>query len=339
MGGGSWSTRSYQSRVTASKAAGTNFQYNTQAQSTGVFKVHPSLDPQVKNGPTSVLAGKNIRECRDNVDHPNAVGVSVYFDSTGSMSTLPKEVQEKLGELFGMIVRKGYLADPALMVASYGDAKTDHIPLQISQFEAADDKVLDNLQNLVLEGNGGGNGGESGALGWYYLAHHTATDAWEKRHKKSYAFFICDEISHTPTAAEVKKLIGDGEPAGPLDLPSLAKAVQEKWEVFILLIDNYSAEIQGSKKFYSDLFGAKNVLVVENNASIVEMIALTIGVREGTVDFDDAIDDLKAAGSDALAIRSATKAVAGLAKLGGTGAVAKTSGGLGHGGGRGAARL
>lgn len=339
MGGGSWSTKSYTSRVQASKAAGTNFQYNTQAQSSGVFKVHPSLDPQAKNGPTSPLAGKNIRECRDNVDHPNAVAVSVAFDSTGSMSQTPKVVQEKLGELFGMIIRKGYLADPALQIASYGDAKTDRIPLQISQFEAADDKVLDNLSSLVLEGGGGGNGGESGALAWYYLAYHTATDAWEKRHKRSYAFVIADEVAHTPTAAEIKNLIGDGEPAGPLDLPSLAKAVQEKWEVFILLIDNYSAEIQGSKKFYSNLFGEKNVLVVENDASIAETIALTIGVREGTVDFDDAIDDLKAEGSDALAIRSATQAVAGLAKLGGTGAVAKTSGGLGHGGGRGAARL
>jgi len=187
MGLGSWSASSY-SKSTASKiASGTTFGYDSTARSTGLYKAHESLDPTVKNAD-----GKQIRESRDSVDHPNSVPIVVGFDATGSMGSVPRVVQKKLSGLFGLLTRKGYVEDPQISITAYGDAECDRVPLQISQFES-DNKIDDNLDNLFLEGGGGGNGGETASLLWYYLINHTATDAWDKRGKKGYLFVIADE--------------------------------------------------------------------------------------------------------------------------------------------------
>jgi len=338
IGGGSWNVNSYRAATQTKINTGTSFGYDAKVRQTGAYKAHTDLDPKRLAGPGSPFEGQIMRESRDNAEHPNSVPISILFDATGSMGNIPRVTQQKLSALFGLLLRRGYVDDPQIMVSAYGDAKTDYVPLQISQFES-DNRIDENLDNLFLEGNGGGNGGESQSLGWYYLVNHTATDAWDKRHKKGYAFFIADEISHELTPQVIRDNIGVDEPVAPFDNASLAKAMLEKWDVYVLLIDNASAAMQGSERFYKKLFGEKHVLVVEDSNAITETIALTIGVMEGTVDFDDAADDLVAEGSNAVAVRSATNAVAPLKGLGGVGALAKGNIDLDINGSSGAARF
>lgn len=317
MGGGAWSASTYAATTGMKIDSGTSFSYSddTKRRRATDWKAHESLDPKKVAGPTSPLAGQIVREARDNAEHPNSVPVAVFFDETGSMGSVPRVVQKKLGGLFDLLLRKGYVEDPQLLIGAYGDAYTDHVPLQVGQFES-DNRADEALDALFLEGNGGGNFGESMNLAWYYLAHHTATDAWEKRGKKGYAFFIGDEVALDLTSNQIKKFIGADEPVGDLSAQGLAQAVSEKWEVFILLIDNMSAKMQQSEKFYKGLFGESRVLVVQDPGSISETIALALGAMEGTLDLDDAEDDLTAVGSNAVAIRSATAAVASLKDLG-----------------------
>jgi hypothetical protein len=321
MGGGSWSQADYKNRTQTKIDSGQSFAYTRQVKASGVYAVHADLDPKTKAGDASPYAGQVMRECRDNAEHPNSLPIAVFYDETGSMGNIPVVVQKKLAGLFSLLLRKGYAEDPQILVGAYGDAKSDRVPLQVSQFES-DNRIDENLDNIFIESNGGGNGGESASLAWYYLANHTSADAWEKRGKKGYAFFIADEISHELTADKVVTFVGE-EPIGDISNAALAKKLQEKYEVYMLVIDNSSASMQGSEKFYTKLFGAKHVLMVEDPESIAETIALTIGVMEGTVDFDDAADDLADAGSNAVAILSATKAVAPLRNLAGAGVLAK----------------
>lgn len=325
MGGGAWSASTYAATTGSKIDSGTTFGYtsSTYGRSRSAWAAHESLDPKKVAGEKSPLAGQIVREARDNAEHPNSVPIAVFFDETGSMGRVPRVVQEKLGGLFSLLLRKGYVEDPQLLFGAYGDAYTDRVPLQVGQFES-DNRADDVLDNVFLEGCGGGNNGETQSLAWYYLAHHTATDAWEKRGKKGYAFFIADEVSLDITPEQVKKFVGDAEPIGDLSAPALAEKVSEKWDVFILLIDNMSAAMQGSEKFYKNLFGEKRVLVVQDPESIAETIALAIGAMEGTLDFDDAEQDLRAIGSNEVAIRSATSAVQGLRDLG-YGQVTKTA--------------
>lgn len=339
MGGGSWSASTYAAATGSKIRSGTSFGYDSTLRSMPSHKrtAHENLDPKRLAGPSSPYAGLTMRESRDNPEHPNSVPIAAIFDATGSMGSVPRVTQKKLAELFGLLLRKGYVEDPQIMIGAYGDAYCDYVPLQISQFES-DNRIDENLDYLYLEGGGGGNNGETQSLAWYYLAYHTATDAWEKRGKKGYAFFVADERVLDLEPSHVKDHIGDDQPLGALDAQSLAHAMLEKWDVFILLINNMSAKVQGSEKFYKNLFGEQHVLVVEDPDSITETIAMTIGVMEGTVDLDEAADDLLTSGANAVAVRSATSAVAGLRNLGGAGVVASGAGTIVN-RGRGASRL
>lgn len=322
MGGGSWSASTYAASTSAKIKSGTSFHYDrTMRSSYGPKTAHEDLDPKKVAGPGSPLAGQIVRESRDNPDHPNALPIAAFFDATGSMGSVPRVTQEKLAGLFGLLLRKGYAEDPQIMIGAYGDAYVDQVPLQVSQFES-DNRIDDNLDKLFLEGGGGGNNGETITLAWYYLAYHTATDAWEKRDKRGYAFFVADERALDLTPAQVAEFVGDGQPLGNLAADELAKAVSEKWDVYILLIDNMSAKMQRSEEQYKRLFGARNVLVVEDPDSVVETIALTIGALEGNLDYDDAEHDLVESGSSAVAIRSAVNATKHL----GGGSVVKSEG-------------
>ncbi len=311
MGGGSWDATTYQATTRSKIDSGRSFGYTSSTYSAPrhTWSAHEDLDPKKVNGATSLLSGQNVRESRDNDEHPTSTPVAVFFDETGSMGLVPRTLQTKLTELFGLLLRKGYVEHPQIMMGAYGDARCDSVPLQVSQFES-DNRIDDALDNIFLEGNGGGNGGESQALAWYFTAYHTATDAWEKRQKKGYAFFVGDEWTHEPTADEVSKYIGDGEPLGSLKRADLVKALLEKWEAYVFVIDNLSAKGQQSVKKYTELFGADRVLVVENEEAIAETIALTIGLNEGVIDLDDGVDDLKSVGASDSAIRQATNALA-----------------------------
>lgn len=301
MGGGSWSTQTYQATTARNIASGSNFGYYKQAQASGIHKVHDLLDPKKVNA-----AGLNIREARDSVEHPNSTPITVLLDTTASMGHVPGVVQKSLAGLFGLLLRKGYCQDPQLNYMFYGDTRTDTVPFQASQYESSNvgDEALNNALLSSGGGCGGGNGGETPTIAWYYMNTHVVTDAWEKRGKKGYLFMIADECAADISAADVSKYIGDGEPLGELTVEGAAKALNEKWEVIVLLVDNLSARSQRSFEKYSALFGKKNVLVLEDANNVAEIIGAAIGVMENEdLDIDELEDDLVDVG--------ATRAIAG----------------------------
>lgn len=309
MGSGTYSAAAYTAGIGAKAAQGKSFSYDQTVRQTRKYQAHELVDPKKHNA-----AGKNIREAFDNTDHPVTLPVIVGFDATGSMAGTPRIVQTKLANLFGLLVRKGYTGEayPQIAVADYGDARTDHVPLQISQFEA-DNRVDEALDSLFLEGNGGGNGGESAALLWYYVNNHVETDAWKKRNKKGYFFMIADEITHNLTKDQVNQYIGD-DINGDVNLTyqDLAKRLQEKWEVFVLLVDNSTAHYQNSQEFYEKLFGNKNVIILENDETVAETIGAVIGKMENEdLDEDELLEDLAENSNAALAAKT-VKAVAHL---------------------------
>jgi hypothetical protein len=311
MGFGGWSSSVYASTTGAKKASGTTFGHTTSTRTKvaagGRATVHETLDPKALNA-----ARENIRESRDNTEHPTSTPLAVVFDETGSMQHVPGILQDKLTGLYGLLQRKGYVEHPQILVGGYGDAEVDEVPLQMSQFES-DNRVDDALDNIYLEGNGGGNRGESQCLAWYYLAYHTVTDRFEKGRGRGYAFFIGDEVSLRLREDQVKTFIGDDQPLGSLELQDLVNALKEKWDPYVLVIDNHAAKAQKSVEFYTELFGVENVLIVQDESAIAETIAGCIGLAEGVIDGDKLVADLKDIGtSDAIiATTSAALAVKG----------------------------
>jgi hypothetical protein len=333
MGSGIWSTSVYDDAARARLRAGrTAFDYS-HATTTSVprsdWRVHASLDPK----------GVGLRESRDSAEHPNSVAIACLFDHTGSMGDLPIELQKKLPQLLGLILRKGYLEHPQILFGAIGDATCDRAPLQVGQFES-DNRMDENLGRILIERGGGGQMTESYELALYFMARHTAIDCWEKRRHKGYLFLTGDEMAYPRVKRdEVRAVIGDGLQA---DIPvaEIAAEVQRRYEVFYVLPRNAShggdARVLG---FWRKLLG-QNVLEVDDAGAVAETIALTVGLFEGALeDLDAATADLRDFGVSADMAAAATRALAKLAGRGGAVARVGTAlPGLGDGRGGGRAR-
>jgi hypothetical protein len=310
MGNGTWDPRTYAATTGAHIAAGTTFGWSTRMRTATPrrdWRAHEALDPRRVAGPRSALAGQPVRESRDSLEHPTSVPIAVLFDDTGSMGQIPVVLQTKLAELFGLLLRKGYVSDPQILIGAYGDAECDAVPLQVSQFES-DNRIDEALDDLLLEGGGGGNGGESAALAWYYLAHHTATDAWDRRGRKGYAFTVGDEVPLDVTADQVRACIGtDAE--GVLTPAQIAAAASERWHLFHLVIANATAAGQQSVRVYTELLG-EHAVVLEDPAAVCETIALLVGLHEGAIDLEEGLSDLRDLGTDSGAVHAVGRALA-----------------------------
>jgi hypothetical protein len=307
MGGGYWDPATYTSTTKAKVAAGTTFSYDRTARSTGALKAHADLAANKRNADNFVL-----RESRDSVEHPTSVPIVVGFDATGSMGNIPRVAQKNLAKLFQLLLDKKYVDDPQIAITAYGDAYTDRVPLQISQFES-DNRIDTNLDNLFLEGGGGGNGGETQTLLWYYLANHTVTDAYEKRGKKGYLFIIADEISLPLEARHVTEALGisrDEVNSKDLTVEGVVAHLKERWDTYIILEDNFSAKRQGSRAFYTRLFGADHIIDAEGYDTIAEVIGGAIGFLEGAADDSKLEEDLLSIGVSAANASRTSQALA-----------------------------
>jgi hypothetical protein len=289
MGGGSWSAVSYASTTAKRIASGTTFDYSHTTTTTTprtAWKAHDTLDPK----------GVVLRESRDNDEHPTSTAIAVLFDVTGSMGTVPRQLQEKLPELFGLILRKGYVEHPQILFGAIGDATCDKVSLQAGQFES-DNRLDENLNDVLLEGGGGGQKTESYELAMYFMARHTATDCYDKRGHRGYLFIIGDEAFYPNVKwREVREVIGDDVSE---DIPTemILAELQEKWDVwFIHPMEASYAHDPEVDEPWRKLLGQQYVQLDEVSA-VCETIALTIGLAEGNIDLDEGLDHLKEIGS------------------------------------------
>lgn len=299
MGRGAWSGATYAATTASSIAAGTSFGYS-KATSHKAFadrEVHESLRPwnTANSGP---YEGKIVREARDSDEHPNSLPAAIFFDETGSMGSVPVELQKRLPAVHGLLQRSG-VEDPQILIGAYGDGDlgTEVASLQAGQFES-DNKADEDLDNLYLEGNGGGNGHETAALAWWYIARYGQTDAWDKRSKKGYIVTIGDETTGGVTPQMAERYVQDKDHGlqAAMTPAEVVAFASERWEIFHLIINNWSAQAQGSVDHYTKLLG-DHAIVLQSHENVAEVIASLIAVNEGVADLDDVLADLTAIGS------------------------------------------
>lgn len=311
MGSTRWSDDHYSARVSHRAATGTpTFKYDDDVKR-GVVdtKVHDTLNPK----------GVTNRESCDSDTHPKSRAVGVLFDVTGSMSTVPKIIQKNLPQLMGLLLRKGYLDSPHILIGAIGDATCDKVPLQVGQFEAGIE-IENDLTNLFLEGGGGGHITESYELAMYFMARHTKIDCFDKRSEKGYLFIIGDEIPYPKIKREeVERITGDTLQA---DIPveEIVSELEKRYEVYYIL-PNMTSNYGRPEVFnrWKELLGQK-ALKLEDPAGVSELIASTIGLCEGKIDMEDIEGDLADAGSSKAIAKAVSSA---LVKVEGTRAVTK----------------
>lgn len=299
MGGTTWSTDAYKEAAHLRKKAGkSDFAYNDAARSTGKWEIHPTLDPK----------GVTFRESRDSETHPRSNAISVLFDETGSMGSIPRIFQKKLAELMNALLIKGYIQDPQILFGALGDATCDRVPLQIGQFESGVE-MDDHLRNIVLEGGGGGTSHESYELALYFLARHTSIDCWEKRGRKGYAFLIGDEKAYPSVNKQhVATHIGDSLQEN-IPLRQIIMEVQRRYHFFFIFPRNaYHGHDEEIQNFWRNLLG-QHVIFLDDENAVSETIALTIGLTEDAINLAEGERDLTDAGASLAAIDAAKKAL------------------------------
>lgn len=266
MGNSTWSSNAWDNISSTNQQQSTAQKFTQNAKKT----VKQEMDPK----------GVVFRESRDSVIHPETLAIAVFLDETGSMGRIPDDiVTNRLGSLMETLIQHG-LPDGQVMFCGIGDHKSDQYPLQVSQFESGAAELNEWLKSVYLEGNGGGNGGESYLLAWYFAARHTSIDCFEKRNQKGVLFTIGDEPCHQSVGADsLKKLMGVTE-ASDITAQEILAEVQKSYHIFHIHINQgmYDADsiIDGWRKLLGE-----RVIVCDDYTQIAELIASTCAIIHG----------------------------------------------------------
>ena len=309
MGSGAWSPDTYNDRVVARSSAGKDtFAYSKDALESGNVRPHQTLDPQ----------GLRIRESRDNAEHPNSNAIIISLDVTGSMGKVVRGIHADLPQLLELLLGHKYIPDPQILFTAVGDATCDRLPFQIGQFES-DNRMDQHLENMVLEGGGGGQKTESYELMFYAAARHTAIDCCEKRGRKGYLFVIGDEMAYPMVKKnEVSRVFGPGL-TEDIRLEQIIAEAALKYHIYFVLPGG--ASYGGDKHvldFWGHHLGPQRVLRLDDPDDTSESIALTIGLNEGAIDMSQGVQHMEKRGMVGRAIDRISRAIGAVPATGPT---------------------
>ena len=233
-------------------------------------KMHSSMSP--KNA--------LVREARDSAEHPRTVPIILALDVTGSMGTIPHElIKHGLPHMMGNMIQKG-VEDAALLFLAIGDHEVDRCPLQVGQFESGDKEFDQWLTRTYIEQGGGGNQGESYSLAYYFAAHHTVTDAWEKRRRKGFLFTVGDEpVLKTIPEAAIRNIMGNTW-QGDIDTTDILEKAKETYEVYHLHMLSGNSGVR-SLSGWKELLG-DHCIPIDNPEDVADTVARIVirGVDE-----------------------------------------------------------
>lgn len=303
MGSGIWSANLHFDRNAARKSAGVDtFDFSRRAHATGEFRVHQTLDPY----------GLTQRESRDSADHPDSNAILISLDVTGSMDRVVRGIHSNLPQLHELLLGHRYVPHPQILFAAVGDATCDRVPLQVGQFES-DNRMDQNLENMILEGGGGGQKTESYELTMYVAARHTAIDCWEKRGRKGYLFMIGDEMAYPSVRrAHIQRIIGV-DPQADIPIQQIVAELSEKYHVFFIIPGKAAhGDDREVQNFWNSLLGPERVLKLDDPDDTSECIAMTIGLNEGVIRMDQAEQQLVGRGKSQSVIERLLAAIAGI---------------------------
>lgn len=271
MGGARWDPQQWQ-------------QNQQQTQHKPIHQVFRSTTIQTDLDPKGIT----VRESCDSDPNPRSTPIIVGVDVTGSMGELARllvvgdaDGKGGLGTLVESIYDRQPVTDPHVLLAAIGDQYSDSAPLQVTQFEA-DIRLVDQTKRLWLEGNGGGNGGESYALLWYFAAMKTKIDSMAKRKKKGYLFTIGDERVHEKVeSTAIERVFGKNELERDITAKELLAIASRSWEIFHLVVEESGAAAgQRAQEQWKELLGER-ALPLSDHRKMAEVIVSTIQVCEG----------------------------------------------------------
>ena len=299
MGNSRWDSQSY-----ASYASTTNYRSLSREQ---VFSSHVNekLDPRNVKVGKGDRAGLQLRESIISEENPNPTPIILGLDVTGSMGTLAEQIaKDELPKLMTKIHDTGVVSDPHVMFMGIDDVFAQrHGALQVSYFEP-DLRIVEQLRQMWLVGNGGGNGSESYDLAWYFAGHHTYLESFEKQGRPGFLFTFGDEPApfQTVSKGHLEIIFGPGNYEDTSPEASLRTA-QQKYQVFHICVEHGRTD-RTTRSSWTKMLG-NNVIFLRNTKYLTEVVLATIRVANGenihqVIAESDCSDELQYAFSNAL---------------------------------------
>lgn len=283
--------RSYAS-TTATK---THYDYHAKAMPKG-------MDPKVIKVRESVKSDLN----------PKPTPIIVGLDVSGSMGRVVEALRKGLGTLFEQILDRDPVSDPHVLAMAIGDMDFDSAPVQATQFEADPVTIGKQVEELYLEGGGGGNHHESYLGPLYFALMRTKCDAFAEG-RKGFIFTVGDEEPQDVlTKAQLKEFFGDGD-GSDMSAADLIASVERDWHYFHVIV------AEGSHMgYYRDqtiaawrkLMGQRALLLTDHT----KLAEVVISAIEVTVGKDAATVTKSWSGDTSLVVR---EAIGGLTVAGG----------------------
>ena len=200
-----------------------------------------------------------IRECVNTDEHPNTLPVILALDVTGSMGGACKRTAEALGPIVLNLLEKHPKADIEFLIMGIGDVEYDDAPIQASQFES-DIRISKAIDNLYIEGGGGGNRYESYSAAWFFGLNRTKLDCYDKQRRKGDIITLGDEpLNPTLRGNLLKEAIGGQVENGSISSTELYEEAKKKFDIYHIAIDDsessYSVYANGIKSSFGKLLG------------------------------------------------------------------------------------
>lgn len=275
MGNARWNNDAYHSYATA-----TNYRSASQDQ---VFshKVGEKLDPRNVKVGKGDRAGLQLRESIISDENPNPTPIILGLDVTGSMRGIAEQIaKDELPKLMTQIHETGVVSDPHVMFMGIDDVFVQgHGALQVSYFEP-DLRIVEQLRQMWLVGNGGGNGSESYDLAWYFAGHYTYLEGFEKQGRLGFLFTFGDEPAPYQIVSKhhLQTIFGPGDYENTAPESSLL-AAQKKFQVFHIIVDKGRADRE-THESWTKMLG-NNAIFLSNAAYLTDVVLATMEIANG----------------------------------------------------------
>jgi len=323
MGGGSYSSFSYDNSVKNLHDSGSAFMRSTTAHRSGDLSgnIAEILNPRkLKNG---------MRESCFAPNTDTLMSIVVSIDGTGSMMDVPVHLQKELSKLIDVLIEQGITDHPNVLFMMHDDehARPPDAVFQMSQFEIEAPKLLESLNEMIIPGNGGGNLSEAYHLSFYGAANHTRLEGFERDGTKGFFVLIGDEEpyyspnwSTEGTKPKVAEAVFGDKIQAEVPFIDSVKKVAERYHIIVI---RPGATSHGNDRRITSLWqdvlkqageNPQNVLEVEDTNAIISTIAMAIGKISG-LEEDELVDVLTAKG--AAGVHAAKNAVKDLATVSG----------------------
>lgn len=226
-----------------------------------------------------------LRESCDSEANPLSTPIIFGLDVTGSMGFVAEAIAKtQLPDLMEAIYTELPVTDPHFMFMGIGDVACDQAPLQVSQFEAGAEPLMEQLREIFIEGCGGGNNTESYNLPWYFAANKTKIDSFEKRGVKGFLFTIGDEMPPTDISArDLTKTFGKGQHPSAGNMQELLATAQQQFRVFhIIAEEGHYAQLNKNKvrERWTQLLGP-NAIFLRDHRFLTAVVTATLQIANG----------------------------------------------------------